>query len=206
MPEIDRTEVVIETELETNQANDEIDKLESRLNDLQRNREVKLTFDVVSDTLRQQLQSINDQLNSLFKPGNFNPAQITSLSAYKMNLTSALEKIKPGMTPQELSNILDSAHISLDNSTISALSDNGYQKAQPRMADAATLSELRSLVNKFNSKMDRLESGKVSEEKQQELIDEVNQIEDILQNRYKLNEDNKNEGADRYNMESVIES
>ena len=69
MPDIDRTQVVIETEIDDRKAAKKIDDLEKKLDKLEEPRtiDLKADYDRVFSKLQQELASVNQRISDMFK-------------------------------------------------------------------------------------------------------------------------------------------
>ena len=124
MPNLDNVNVSIEANLETQQAQKEIDSLEQRMNDLERPRRVELdatlNLDQVISAIEKKMVELNRQITDLFNNGGDyrnQYRQFNQLAELKYNLENGAQ-----MTAGELQQVLEGMGFKLDNDTISAIS------------------------------------------------------------------------------------
>ena len=155
MPDIDRTQVVIETEIDDRKAAKKIDDLEKKLDKLEEPRTIDLNadYDRVFSKLQQELASVNQRISDMFKKSKSmnNIPGMGEAVERKSALQNAIQELKktgPGISPDQLSSILEGVGYKLDSNTISELNTGGEGQSAEQLRDATI--EMHQMAMEYN--------------------------------------------------------
>lgn len=200
MPEVDRTQVVIETNIDSNEANKKIDELERKLKNLEKPKEINLNanFDKVAEYLRDQLGLVNHQISELFKHSKGGINNISGMGERierKSALQTALQDLKklgPGITQEQLDSLLSSIGFKLDGDTISAIGNEENKLDTSDLEDALrqfgdNTVGLTGAINAYNQKINaeltkKATAGK-TEEEIKEIQDRIIELKHAIENK-----------------------
>lgn len=187
MPEVDRTQVVIETNIDSNEANKKIDELERKLKNLEKPKEINLNanFDKVAEYLRDQLGLVNHQISELFKHSRGGINNISGMGERierKSALQTAIQDLKklgPGVTQEQLDSLLSSIGFKLDGDTISAINanENKFDTSDLENAIAEFANDLKGLESSIAAYNKEIVENLNVDAKASKTEDEIKEIE-----------------------------
>ena len=152
MPEIDRTQIAIETTIDNSQAEKKIDDLNRDLDKLEQPRKVDIDVSDIIKKLNDELTSVNRQMADLFRgKGSINNLKgMTPLVERKNSLQSAIGQLKSkDLTPDKLESILSGVGYKLNNDTIERINQGSNDnRSFEDIKDAAL--EMQKTVQEYN--------------------------------------------------------
>lgn len=201
--EIDRTEVVIDTSLNDDQANKQISELEDRLNNLQKPRDIDLSFDKVYKRLEQIKFDLSEELShktlSQQRISNEDILRYQGISSLMKHMVEDRNSI----TPADLRDILESVELNLSSDTTSNIAsqqneakdldlseiDRSISDAMGSFADqAATFKQLihsyNVLAMKFNKMPTAAENSPALKEQYNALVSRIEQIIALMKEKF----------------------
>ena len=138
MPDIDRTQVVIETSIDSSKSDKKLDALEKKLNSLEKPRTINLnsSFEDITKSLQEELAGVNQKISDLFKHSKSmnNISGMGELVERKSALQNALAELKkagPGISSEQLQSILSTVQVKVKDETPKAPQTQQQQQAQP---------------------------------------------------------------------------
>ena len=196
--EVDRTQVAIETQIDDSQALKKIDKLEQKLDGLEKPRSLDFNMDNVLDSLDKQIQSVLKQINEDFRNGQVTELTRDRWKQYK-DLNWARGHIyedRDTLTKADLNDLLGSIGFKLDGDTISSI---GAQVGTDpkRLADAVNSgmnikefeqanAAFNASVLRFSSVMAQIQKVEKSDTLKGPLLDKLAQIQKQLDQQAEL--------------------